>query len=96
MARHGDTDFTPNQAWFDTILKTPKVRAKTAQAADRSMTAAKASAPVDSGDYQHGIKRESRESRYRTVERVVATDPKSLLIEAKTGNLARSVKAAKR
>ena len=95
MARRGVTTFTPNQQWFDTILKSQKVRAKTADAADRGQAAAKAAAPVDSGDYRDGIIRETHESRYRTVERYVATDPKSLLIESKTGNLARSLKKAK-
>ena len=95
MARKGTT-FEPNQAWFDTAMKGSKVRALTKSAAGRALGAAKASAPVGTGAYQRGLRLENADTQYRPVERVVGTDPKTLIIESKTGNLARAVKAAKR
>ena len=35
------------------------------------------------------------DTQYRTVARVVGRDPKTMLIESKTGNLARSLRGAK-
>ena len=96
MARNGDTTFEPNQGWFDTILKSQKVRALTKSTGSTALAAAKASAPVETGDYQRGIIQRSHDARFRPVEQIIGTDPKTMLIEAKTGNLARAVKAAKR
>lgn len=90
-----DRGFTPNQGFFDTILRAPGVKALVDQSAERALAAAQQSAPVDTGAYQAGLHIEHHQSRFRDVARVVGSDPKTLLIESKTGNLARSVKAAK-
>jgi len=95
MARSGDTSFEPNQRWFDTILRSAPVEAVVDQTAGRTQAHAKAHAPVDTADYRDGIRIEHRESRYRRVTRVVGTDEKTMIIEAKTGNLARALKATK-
>jgi hypothetical protein len=54
---------------------------------------ARATAPVKSGDYRDGIKTLGKRARYRYVALVVATDQKSLLVEAKTGNLVKALRA---
>lgn len=54
---------------------------------------ARASAPVKTGAYRNGIETSSKRARYRYVALVVATDEKSLLIEAKTGNLVKALRA---
>ncbi|MCC4250712.1 HK97 gp10 family phage protein [Microbacterium testaceum] len=95
MARSGQTDVTFNPKFFETVLRQPAVERLTDAAADRTLANAQASAPVDSGDYRDGLHIEHHEARFRRVARVVGDDKKTLLIEAKTGNLARAVKAAK-
>ena len=92
MARSGDTEFTPNPAFFETVLRQPRVERIVDESAERALAKAKANAPVDTGDYRDGLRIEHRESRYRRTTRVVGTDPKTMLIESKTGNLARSLK----
>ena len=78
-----------NQGFFDRVLKGAGVRGLVDAAAQRALAAAQASAPVDTGDYQAG------DTQYRTVARVVGRDPKTMIIESKTGNLARSLRGAK-
>ena len=95
MARSGDTSMEFNPNFFETVLRQPKVEALTDAAGNRALSAAKSSAPVDSADYQRGLHLEHHESRYRRTTRVVGSDEKTMLIESKTGNLARALKAAK-
>ena len=95
MSRNGSTQVQFNPRYFENVLRDPKVEALTDSIASRALNAAKASAPVDEGDYKDGLHLEVFESRYRRTKRVVGGDPKTLLIESKTGNLARSLKAAK-
>lgn len=95
MARSGDTSMEFNPNFFETVLRQPKVEALTDAAANRALSAAKSAAPVDSADYQRGLHLEHHESRFRRTTRVVGDDEKTMLIESKTGNLARALKAAK-
>lgn len=95
MARSGDTDVEFNPKFFETVLRQPKVEQLTDAAGERALVAAKAAAPVDSGDYERGLRLEHYNSRYRRTTRVVGDDEKTLLVESKTGNLARALKAAK-
>jgi hypothetical protein len=95
MARSGDTDVEFNPKFFETVLRQPKVEALVDSAAGRTQAIAKANAPVDTAEYRDGIRIEHHESRFRRVTRVVGTDEKTMLIESKTGNLARAVKGAK-
>lgn len=94
MARSGQTDVEFNPIFFDNILRSAGVERLTDDGAARVLAAAKSDAPVDTGDYRDGLHIEHRESRYRRVTRVVGSDPKTLLIESKTGNLARALKKA--
>ncbi|WGD38477.1 HK97 gp10 family phage protein [Lysinibacter sp. HNR] len=96
MARSGDVNFRPNKQWFDTALRSPKVEKLVKEAGESSLAEAKANAPVDTGEYKDKIAIEYHEAKYRRVLRVVGRDEKTLLIEAKTGNLARSLRAAKK
>lgn len=95
MARSGDTSVEFNPNYFETVLRQPKVEALTDAVGNRALSAAKANAPVDTADYQRGLHLEHHESRFRRTTRVVGDDDKTLLIESKTGNLARALKAAK-
>lgn len=96
MATSGRTKVEFNPGFFETVLRQPRVEQLTDEAARRALGAAKANAPVDTAAYQRGLRLEHHNSRYRRTSRVVGTDPKTLLIESKTGNLARALKAAKR
>lgn len=95
MDRSGDTSVEFNEGFFESVLRQPKVENIVDAAAARALAKARADAPVDSGDYRDGLHIEHRESRYRRVTRVVGSDEKTLLIESKTGNLARALKQAK-
>lgn len=95
MARSGDPRVEFNPRFFESVLRQPKVEQLVDAAAERALAAAKANAPVDTGEYRDGLYIEHRDSRYRQVARVVGSDDKTLLIESKTGNLARALKAAK-
>lgn len=95
MVRNGNTDVEFNPRFFETVLRQPKVEAVVDAAAQRALAAAQANAPVDTGDYRDGLRIEHHESRFRRAARVVGADEKTMLIESRTGNLARSVKAAK-
>lgn len=96
MAAKGDTYVEFNQKFFDEIMRASGVQILQKQVAEKVLTQAKATAPVDSGDYKRGLRIERAERRFRVAYLVVGTDPKTLLIEAKTGNLARALKSAGR
>lgn len=57
---------------------------------------ARATAPVDTGAYRDSIRAELYRGRTRVVGRVNLTDPKSLLIESRTGNAIRALRSAGR
>lgn len=95
MASKGQTDVYFDNVYFDKIMRSAGIRKLSDDTADRALAIAKATAPVDSGDYRDKLMVEHHDSRYRQTARVVGTDPKTLLVEAKTGNLARALKAAK-
>lgn len=86
--------FVPDSAGFRKLLKSPELAAHLKSRAEAVASAARDSAPVDTGDYQNSIGVEVVEHPTRVVARVKATDPKSLLIESRTGNLARALNAA--
>ncbi|MDN3309563.1 HK97 gp10 family phage protein [Microbacterium oryzae] len=96
MPRNGETSFEPNQKWFDQILRSNGVERIVDAAAEDTLATAKATAPEDTGAYKAGLHIEHEDGRYRRTARVVGDDPKTMLIEARTGNLARSVKAARK
>ncbi len=95
MARSGHTDLEFNPKFFETVLREPKVEALVDAVAGQVLATAKATAPVDTGEYRDGLHLEHHDSRFRRTTRVVGSDDKTMLIESKTGNLARATKAAK-
>jgi len=84
-----------NQSFFDQLLVSPQVEALVMEPTKRVAAAAQASAPVDEGDYKRGIVARSKRQK-RVVGIVQATDEKSMLIEARTGNLVRALRSTAR
>lgn len=84
-----------NAGFFEALSKSPEVTALCVAKAEQIMAAAQASAPVDSGDYKGAFRVRVKYQR-RAVAVVENTDPKAMIIESKTGNLARAVRAARR
>lgn len=81
-----------NSAAAADLLKSPEVRAMLRKRAEAVAARARAGAPANTGDYRNSIAVESATTD-RAVERVVARDWKALIIESKTGNLARALGA---
>lgn len=96
MPRSGDMDITFNQSTLDQVLRSPKVVEQTRAITEQGLRAAQSAAPVDTGEYRDGLKLERREAKYRTVWRVVGTDPKTMLIESRLGVLVRALKSLSR
>lgn len=93
-------DVTINDSFFEEIGKSEAVVSLCQSAADRIAARARASAPVSTRSddktphsYRDAIHTQKRESRYRTVVEVVASDPISIIVESRTGNLARALKS---
>lgn len=95
MPRAGQTEVDFNSAFFDRIMKSAGVEDLTKNTAEAALSIARHTAPVDTGDYKRHLALERYTSQYRFAWRVIGRDPKTLLIEAKTGNLARAIKAVK-
>lgn len=95
MAGSGQTSIKFNDAFFDQILNSAGVRALTRGAAEKALGVAKANAPVDTGAYRDGLGIEEVKREHRTTVMVVGHDPKTLLVEAQTGNLAKALRKAK-
>lgn len=85
-----------NEAFFEKLGKSPEVTALCREKAEAVAAAARASAPRDSNEYANSIEVRVVERNRRNAVLVVATDEKSLLIESKTGNLARALQQVKR
>lgn len=85
-----------NDKFFDEIMKSAGVEALVKDAAERVLVTARRTAPVDTGAYRDGLAIDRKLAQYRVVYRVVGHDAKTVLVEAKTGNLARALKTAKR
>lgn len=85
-----------NDAFFEQLGRSPAVVAQCVAKANQVASTARASAPVDTEDYKKGIRVEVQSRGRRDAAVVVASDWKSLLVESKTGNLARALKAVGR
>lgn len=96
MAKRGSVQVNFNQKYFDEIMKSAGVERVTRATAEKVRDVARATAPVKTGAYRDGIVVRRQQTTYRTVHRVVGRDPKTLLVEAKTGNLARALKSVKK
>lgn len=85
--------FTPG--YFEALLTSPGVESVVMESTNRIAAIARSTAPVDTGDYKRGIKATKKRQK-RVVGLVQATDPKSMGVEAATGNLARAVRGGRR
>lgn len=83
---------TFNDSYFDEVLNSAGVQRLCRSKAEQALAIARASAPVDTGAYRDGLAVEAKRSAHRTVYRVVGHDRKTLIVEAKTGNLVRALK----
>lgn len=72
------------------LLNDPAVRGMLTTLAGPMLARAQAGAPVESGEYRASL-RIIQATTDRAVVRVGSDDDKALVIEARTGNLARSV-----
>lgn len=95
MTTAGQVKVTFNEGFFDQILNSAGVQSLTKAAAKRVLDKARSTAPVDTGAYRAGLALTSKQAAHRKVWLVVGADPKTLLVESKTGNLARAAKAAR-
>lgn len=84
-----------NNEYFDELSRSAGVTDLCVEVAERVADAARASAPVDTEDYKNGIIVVTKQQR-RSVALVKGTDPKTMLVEAKTGNLARALRTVAR
>lgn len=85
-----------NERYFDELLKSAPVDGLVSRITDGIAADARATAPVDTGAYRAGIVRRKKTTAHRVVQLVVASDPKSLIVEARTGNLVRALRRRKR
>jgi len=84
-----------NNAFFNELGRSAGVIRLVDQVTEEIADTARSTAPVDSAEYRDGIEATGKfQDRY--VGLVVAADPKSMLIESKTGNLARALNSHKR
>lgn len=95
MAGSGQFSVKFNDAFFDEILNSAGIRALTRGAAEKALGVAKANAPVETGAYRDGLEVKAVQHAHRTTYMVVGTDAKTMLVESKTGNLRRALRAAR-
>lgn len=82
---------------FQKVGTSPEMKDAIQSSVDAAAEIARRIAPVDTGDYRDGIDSVVYESRggKRWVGRVQFNDPKSLLVESKTGTAYKALRAAK-
>lgn len=81
-----------NNAYFEQLSRSPGVVRITVDAARRIAATARSTAPAATGAYRNSIVVRLKYQR-RAVALVVGTDRKTMIIESKTGNLARALRA---
>lgn len=80
-----------NNEWFNNLSRSAGVAALVDEVVDRVAETARSTAPDATGEYKAGIVTASKlQERY--VGLVIATDDKSMIIESRTGNLARALR----
>lgn len=92
MSKPGSVRIEWNKEYWKNVLKQPGMDNLVKSAAQQALDVAQASAPVDTSDYHDSIHLNRREGESRYTWEVKASDWKALIIEAKTGNLARAIK----
>ncbi|MEO5919931.1 MAG: HK97 gp10 family phage protein [Pseudolysinimonas sp.] len=84
-----------NEEFFQQLSRSPAVTALVVGVAQQIAADARSTAPVDTGAYRDGIEVHVKQQK-RSVALVVGTDKKTMLVESKTGNLARALQRAKK
>lgn len=84
-----------NDKYFDELMNSAGVKAMTRRAAEKTLAYAQSHAPVDTGAYRDGLQIQEVKHAHRTTCMVVGTDTKTLLVESKTSNLRKALKAGK-
>lgn len=85
-----------DQEFFNTIMRSAGIESLCKAKAEQALAVAQANAPVKTGAYKRGLKIRRVDHQYRASWLVEGTDPKTMLVEARTGNLARALKAVKK
>lgn len=85
-------EFEFDPKFFDWLGVQPGVDKLTEQGAELVAQKARATAPVDSGEYLESIGVEKSPRGGRVTYRVIADSDHGLAVEARTGNLARAAK----
>ena len=80
-----------NDSFYDELLVSQGVEDLAVDAAELVADTARETAPVDTGAYKDSIVVTTKRQE-RVVALVQATDEKSMVIESRTGNLARAVR----
>lgn len=80
-----------NNAEFQKLAHSSEVADACKGYAEKVAGIARSTAPVDTGAYAGSIGVEILDRPTRVTAQVVAADPKSLIIESRTGNLARAL-----
>lgn len=83
------------EGFFDKLGHSARLTAINVRKMEAVAARARASAPVETGEYRDRITVRVKRAAKRNVVLVVAEDPKSLIIESRTGNLARALNAEK-
>lgn len=86
---------TINEAFFQAISRSPAVADLVVGIAKEISADMAATAPVDTGDYRDGFHVEVKEQE-RTVALIVNRDPKTLIIQARTGHMVKTLQRHKR
>jgi hypothetical protein len=81
-----------NNSFFDQLGRSPGVVSLVDGVTEDIAATARSTAEVDTGEYRDGIEAQGKFQK-RYVGLVVGTDPKTMLIEAKTANLARALRS---
>lgn len=87
---------TFDEEFFATIMRSAGVEALCRSKAEDALAVAQSTVPVDTGAYRDGLAIEKVAHKYRDTYEVVGHDPKTLLVESRTGNLARALKAVRK
>ena len=85
-----------NNAFFEKLGRSPEVVGLCVEVAEKVAATARSTAPRESNAYADSIHVEVVQRTHRNAALVIADDPKSMLIESKTGNLARALNQVKK
>lgn len=85
-----------NEAFFEKLGRDPAVTNLCVEAANKVAAGARASAPRDTNAYANSIRVEVVRRGRRNAALVIADSPIALLVESKTGNLARALNQVKK